>query len=113
MSFQCIECTKEQNPLEFDTVEALHKHIKSGHIWTEDKLKKLDKKPKAVETKPAVNIILKYVYEGSCHVCNNPVKTLMIGSGTLENKLVAIAYCIHCDKQLMSKTVLPMDKQPQ
>ena len=64
--------------------------------------------PDLVETKvlPEVKpIVLKYHYEGT-HTCGNPVSTLELDT---DNKHFAIAYCLFCNTQAISREVVNLN----
>lgn len=50
-------------------------------------------------------ILLKYVWEGSCPDCSNPVDTIDIQSG---KQYISIAYCMTCRKQLRERPVVKL-----
>lgn len=47
-------------------------------------------------------ILLKYVWEGNCEYCNNPVDTLHVET---TGKYISLAYCMSCKKQLRERPV--------
>jgi len=119
MSYLCVQCSTEQNPVEFEDrasyMDHMREHKEGKIIIAKDKEPQkpvsglpqaVKVEPPKVETPPAP-LKLGYLWEGQCPDCRGPIDTLMIDVGT---KTVAVAYCNRCKKQKAEKTVVKLSK---
>lgn len=118
----CIQC----DGLEFDTVQQLNAHIKSGHKTKPEnwqppikriKLSDIAKTDAPIGVVPPLSpavprvakpIELHYSFTGECTKCFNPLDTIEVELG---EKNTEVAYCSTCKIQYKQIEVVPIVKQ--
>jgi len=108
MSAQCIQCSKEQEVVEFDTMKQLQEHIAGGHVLPEKELVVENVVVEPPKEAPLVPIVLTYHFVGQCPICRREVDTVDL---EVEGKLFMMAYCAPCKKRHDFIPVIAIDKQ--
>lgn len=93
IEFGCSKCDRM-----FNSMPELAEHEK------EHKLPQVEVN-KVVPTPVIKPVVLKYVYQGQCSDCSQPVTTLEID---VEKKHFCIAMCTRCNKQVATREVLKL-----
>ena len=114
----CVQCSTDEDTIEFDSVKDFLEHEKGGHRSRPAKVlppaepvtpsatEKKEEKPKPVEEKRNPQPLrLIYHWVGECPMCLTEAKTIEV---ELDKTNMEIAYCLHCDKKLTQKEVPPI-----
>lgn len=91
IEFGCSKCNRM-----FNSMQELADHEK------EHNLPQVNKVTPTPVIKP---VVLKYVYQGQCSDCLQPVTTLELN---IEKKHFCIAMCTRCNKQVLTKEVVKL-----
>ena len=111
MNFMCEKCSSTEREVSFPTLKMLSEHKRGGHgitittpldnkSLTGGTTSRILPSEKPVEKK---EIVLEYKFTGVHDLCGTEVKTLEMD---VESKHFVIAYCMPCNKQLISREVV-------
>lgn len=91
IEYGCSKCNRM-----FNSMQELANHLKE-HI--------LPQVNKVAPTSVLKPVVLKYVYQGQCSDCSQPVTTLELD---IEKKHFCIAMCTRCNNQVATREVVKL-----